>query len=51
VADRITGYFYVLTQNKSSAEGNDATLFEDDNGKVYLFTPGSLAWRSILSTP
>jgi xylan 1,4-beta-xylosidase len=40
MADRITGPYRVLTVDKPLAQGNDATLFEDDNGKVYLFVAG-----------
>ena len=40
VADSITGPYKVLTQDTSLCEGNDADLFEDDDGKVYLFTSG-----------
>ena len=34
VADRITGPFRVLTKDKPLAEGNDATLFAEDDGRV-----------------
>lgn len=40
VADEITGPFLVLTEDKPLIEGNDATLFEDGDGKVYLFRSG-----------
>jgi xylan 1,4-beta-xylosidase len=40
VADQITGPYRVLTVDKPLTEGNDATLFEDNDGKVYLFVAG-----------
>jgi beta-xylosidase len=40
VADQITGPYRVLTEDKPLAEGNDATLFQDDDGKIYLFRSG-----------
>ncbi len=40
VADRVSGPYRVLTQDEPLTKGNDATLFEDDNGKVYLFRSG-----------
>jgi beta-xylosidase len=40
VADRITGPYRVLTEDRPLTEGNDATLFQDDDGKVYLFRSG-----------
>lgn len=40
VADKITGPYRVLTVDKPLTDGNDATLFQDDDGKVYLFRAG-----------
>ena len=40
VADKITGPYQVVTEDKPLTEGNDATLFQDDDGKVYLFRSG-----------
>ena len=40
VADKITGPYRVLTEDKPLTDGNDATLFQDDDGKVYLFRSG-----------
>ena len=38
VADKIDGDYKTLTPEKPICEGNDAHLFQDDNGKVFLFT-------------
>nr|WP_294898199.1 family 43 glycosylhydrolase [uncultured Pedobacter sp.] len=38
VADKIDGDYKILTPEKPLCEGNDAHLFQDDDGKVYLFT-------------
>lgn len=38
VADKINGDYKILTPDKPLCEGNDAHLFQDDDGKVYLFT-------------
>ncbi|GGG96402.1 glycoside hydrolase family 43 protein [Silvibacterium dinghuense] len=43
VADTITGPYKVLTEDKPLTEGNGATLFQDDDGKVYLFRDGVTA--------
>ena len=43
VADKITGPYTVLTKDKPLTEGNDADLFRDDDGKVYLFRSGIVA--------
>jgi xylan 1,4-beta-xylosidase len=40
VADKVSGPYRVLTRDKPLYEGNDATLFQDDDGKVYLFVSG-----------
>jgi xylan 1,4-beta-xylosidase len=40
VADRITGPYRVLTTETPLTHGNDATLFQDDDGRVYLFIAG-----------
>ncbi len=38
VADKIDGDYTILTTDGPLCEGNDSHLFQDDNGKVYLFT-------------
>jgi xylan 1,4-beta-xylosidase len=40
VSDKIDGDYKVLTEEKPLCEGNDADLFLDNDGKVYLFTSG-----------
>jgi beta-xylosidase len=40
VSDKITGPYRVLTQDQPLTEGKDATLFQDDDGKIYLFRSG-----------
>ncbi|WP_231581103.1 glycoside hydrolase family 43 protein [Silvibacterium bohemicum] len=40
VADKIAGPYRVLTEDAPLTDGNDATLFQDDDGKVYLFRAG-----------
>jgi acetyl esterase/lipase/GH43 family beta-xylosidase len=37
VADRIDGDYKVLTPDKPLCDGNDSHLFQDDDGRVYLF--------------
>ena len=37
VADTITGPYTVITKDKPLTDGNDASLFLDTDGKVYLF--------------
>jgi xylan 1,4-beta-xylosidase len=43
VADKITGPYTVMTADHPLTEGNDADLFRDDDGKVYLFRSGVVA--------
>lgn len=43
VADTITGPYKVLTEDKPLTEGKGATLFQDEDGKVYLFRDGVTA--------
>jgi xylan 1,4-beta-xylosidase len=38
VADKIDGDYKILTPDEPLCVGNDAHLYEDDDGKVYLFT-------------
>lgn len=40
VADKIGGPYRVLTEDKPLTEGNEASLFQDDDGSVYLFRSG-----------
>ena len=40
VSNKITGPYRVLTEDAPLTEGSDATLFQDDDGKVYLFRNG-----------
>jgi xylan 1,4-beta-xylosidase len=49
VADHITGPYTVLTTDKPLTAGNDADLFRDDDGKVYLFRSGVSAIEVDLS--
>ncbi|MES2730240.1 MAG: family 43 glycosylhydrolase [Bacteroidota bacterium] len=37
VSNRIDGEYKILTPDKPLCEGNDSHLFQDDDGKVYLF--------------
>ena len=37
VADKIEGPYKVITEEKPLAKGNDLTLFEDEDGKVWAF--------------
>jgi xylan 1,4-beta-xylosidase len=37
VADKIDGPYTVITDRKPLSNGNDLTLFQDDDGKVYAF--------------
>mgnify|MGYP001419279565 CR=1 FL=1 len=37
VADHAEGPYTVVTENKPLTEGNDLTLFEDDDGKIWAF--------------
>jgi xylan 1,4-beta-xylosidase len=43
VADHVTGPYTVLTNNKPLTSGNDADLFRDTDGKIYLFRSGITA--------
>jgi beta-xylosidase len=40
VSNKIGGPYVVLTEDKPLTEGSDATLFQNDDGKVYLFRNG-----------
>lgn len=40
VADQITGPYTIITEEDSLIVGNDATLFRDDDGKIYMFVTG-----------
>ena len=40
VSQKITGPYRILTEDKPLAEGVDATLFQEDDGTVYLFRSG-----------
>jgi xylan 1,4-beta-xylosidase len=37
MADTITGPYRMLTEEHPLTQGSDATLFQDDDGKIYLF--------------
>ena len=50
VADHVTGPYTVLTTDKPLTIGNDADLFRDSDGKVYLFRSGVSAIEVDLST-
>ena len=43
VADRALGPYRVLTESEPLCEGNDASIFRDDDGKTYLFRSGLMA--------
>ena len=43
VAENVTGPYRVLTVDRPLCPGNDADLFRDDDGKVYLFRSGITA--------
>ena len=45
VANKIIGPYHVLTQDKPLIEGSGGSLFQDDDGKVYLFRNGISAIR------
>ena len=40
VANKIGGPYHVLTEDRPLTEGSDATLFQDDDRKIYLFRNG-----------
>ncbi len=40
VADKVEGPYQKLNADKPLCEGNDAHLFQDDDGRVYLFRSG-----------
>jgi xylan 1,4-beta-xylosidase len=50
VADKVTGPYSVVTAHHPLTEGNDADLFRDDDGKVYLFRSGVVAIQVDLAT-
>ena len=45
VANKIIGPYQVLTEEQPLTAGSDATLFQDDDGKVYLFRSGISAMQ------
>ena len=45
VADTPTGPYRVVTDDKPLAEGNDTTIFRDDDGKTYVFRSGLSAFE------
>ncbi|BCM93691.1 xylan 1,3-beta-xylosidase [Abditibacteriota bacterium] len=50
VADKIEGLYQKLNADKPLCSGNDAHLFQDDDGRVYLFRAGISAAEADLAT-
>ena len=50
VADDVRGPYTVLTADRPLVRGNDADLFEDDDGKTYLFLSGLAGYEIDLKT-
>jgi beta-xylosidase len=48
VADAIMGPYRVITQDRPLASGNDATLFLDSDGRVYLYTADGFNGRGAI---
>ena len=51
VAEMPTGPYHVLTPDQHFAVGNDAHLFEDDDGRLYVFTSGVTVQEISLDPP
>ncbi|MDR0286322.1 MAG: family 43 glycosylhydrolase, partial [Clostridiales bacterium] len=50
VADKIEGPYTVISDKSPVTVGNDAHLFEDDDGKIYMFVAGITAFQIDLDT-